>query len=133
MQHGVRPDEIVHLLLNMDETGLVWKSIPKRTYKKVDQVFMAKKDMKDRVTILLGTSMDGSLKLKPLVIGKAQRPRAFSGDNIYALQVNWYGQKNVWMIADILKHWFLFELQEEIIAHYGEHWKVILSLDNAGL
>ena len=59
-----------------------------------------KKCIKDRVTVLVGASMDG-FKLKPVVIGKAMRPRALLNTNMDDLPVHYYGQPSAWMSRDI--------------------------------
>ena len=59
IQRGISPKKIVHILLNIDETGIVYKSVPKRTYKFIGTPFMAKRSLKDRVTVLVGASMSG--------------------------------------------------------------------------
>ena len=74
---------------------------------------MAKKSLKDRVTVLVGASMDG-FKLKPIVIGKAQHPRALAGVNMDELPVHYYGQQSSWMSQEIMTHWFLFYLDSEL-------------------
>ena len=43
IQRGITPKKIVHILLNIDETGIVYKSVPKRTYKFIGKPYMAKK------------------------------------------------------------------------------------------
>ena len=131
IQRQITPKKIVEILINIDETGIVYKSVPKRTYKLIGQSFQAKKCLKDRVTVLVGTSMDG-FKLKPVVIGKAMRPRALLRTNMNTLPVHYYGQPSAWMSRAIMTHWFIFHLDPEIKAHYGENVDVILTLDNAG-
>ena len=101
--------------------------MPKRTYKQRNQVFNAKKAVKDHVTILLGASMDG-FELKPLVICKSARPRALIGCDLYALPVHYYDQKHAWMSTKIIEHWFFIHLKDEIKAHYGDQ-KVIMTLN----
>ena len=75
--------------------------------------------------------MDG-FKLKPVVIGKAQHPRALAGVNMDQLPVHYYGQQSSWMSQEIMTHWFLFHLDRELKEHYGENTDVILTIDNAG-
>ena len=131
IQRGISPRNIVNVLLNIDETGIVYKSVPKRTYKFIGTPFMAKKPLKDRVTVLVGASMDG-FKLKPVVIGKAQLPRALRGVDMGKLPVHYYGQPSSWMSQQIMTHWFYFFLEPELREHYGENTDVIITLDNAG-
>ena len=131
IERGLTPQKIVHILLNIDETGIVYKSVPKRTYKFINKTYNAKKSFKDRVTVLVGTSMDG-FKLIPVVIGKARRPRALRGVNMADLPVHYYGQPSAWMSQEIMRHWFLTFLGPELKKHYGDDVQVILTIDNAG-
>ena len=59
IRRNISPKKIIHILMNIDETGIVYKSVPKRTYKFYSQPFEAKKSIKDRVTVLVGAAMDG--------------------------------------------------------------------------
>ena len=131
IHRGISPRRIVRILLNIDETGIVFKSVPKRTYKLIGKPFMARKPLKDRVTVLVGASMDG-FKLKPVVIGRAQLPRALRGVDMDELPVHYYGQPSSWMSQEIMEHWFYFHLDPELKAHYGDNVDVILTIDNAG-
>merc|ERR1739842_277348 len=90
IHRGISPRLIVRILLNIDETGIVFKSVPKRTYKVIGDPFMARKPLKDRVTVLVGASRDG-FKLKPVVIGRAQLPRALRGVDMNEIPVHYYG------------------------------------------
>ena len=56
---GILPQEVIEIVINIDECGLQWKSLPKRTYAVRGRPVKAKKLLKDRVTILVGASMDG--------------------------------------------------------------------------
>merc|ERR1739842_289756 len=116
IDRGIAPKIIVRILLNIDETGIVYKSVPKRTYKFIGTLFMAKKPLKDRVKVLVGASMDG-FKLKPVVIGKAVCPRALRGVNMDQLPVHYYGHPSSWMSQEIMSHWFYWHLDPELRAH----------------
>ena len=131
IDRGIAPKIIVRILLNIDETGIVYKSVPKRTYKIIGTPFMARKPLKDRVTVLVGASMDG-FKLKPVVIGRAQNPRALRDVDWDEIPVHYYGQPSSWMSQKIMEHWFYHHLDPELKAHYGENVEVILTIDNAG-
>ena len=79
IERGLAPSRVIEILFNIDETGLSYKSVPKRTYKFTGQEFMTRKPIKDRITMLVGASMDG-YKLKPVVVGKSLDPRALAGN-----------------------------------------------------
>ena len=78
IERGLAPKRVIEILLNIDETGLAYKSVPKRTYCYISVEYRAKKAIKDRVTVLVGAAMDG-FKLKPVVIGKSLGPRPIKG------------------------------------------------------
>ena len=42
----ISPKKILHILINIDETGIVYKSVPKRTYKFYGTTFVAKKALR---------------------------------------------------------------------------------------
>ena len=59
----------------MDETGLFFKLIPSKSICK--SAIKGHKNFKGRVSIMLSCNMDGSEKLMPLIIGKANKLRCF--------------------------------------------------------
>ena len=119
----------MEILINIDECGLQWKSLPKRTYA-LSKPIKAKKLLKDRVTILVGAAMDGH-KFKPLVIGKYLNPRCLKNVDRSTLPVHYYANNSAWMDRDIMKHWFYNHFLPEVRQRYGTR-KIILTLDNAG-
>ena len=58
---------------NMDETGLNYRSIPKRTL--ASQPRKGIKQAKDRITAVLSSNATGTYKFKVLIIGNAATPR----------------------------------------------------------
>ena len=85
---GYLPQQVMEMLINIDECGLQWKSLPKRTYALRGKPIKAKKLLKDRVTILVGAAMDGH-KFKPLVIGKSLNPRCLKNVDRSTLPVHY--------------------------------------------
>lgn len=59
------------------------------------------KRSKERILVLVGANMDGSEKLKPLVIGKFQNPRCLK--NVKSLPVHYYTNSRAWMNSEIFK------------------------------
>ena len=57
-----------------------------------------------RATTLLACSATGE-KLKPLVIGKAQKPRCFKNIKPEQLPVTYIANKKAWMTNDIFLAW----------------------------
>ena len=60
---------------NYDETGLNWRQPPDRTLATSKSAGGKKK--KERITIGLACNATGTDKLKPVIVGKSARPRAW--------------------------------------------------------
>jgi hypothetical protein len=60
---------------NCDETGLVYKRIPSKSYVSVNDNCKGEKKLKDRITIMFCCSQTGE-KHAPLIIGKSMNPRS---------------------------------------------------------
>ncbi|GFY74588.1 tigger transposable element-derived protein 1 [Trichonephila inaurata madagascariensis] len=77
IEHGNYPPELV---FNVDETGLFWKRVPKRTFLSHEgKPASGFKAAKDRLTLLLGGNASGDFKLKPLLVYHSKNPRAMKG------------------------------------------------------
>ena len=72
-----KPSEIY----NMDETGLFYRLQTSKTLHFKGSKCQVGKQSKERLTVALTANMDGSDKLKPLVIGKFANPRCFKHVN----------------------------------------------------
>ena len=74
----------------------------------------------------LGLVLSGETE-KPLVIGKAAKPRCFRNLDIWKLPVEWRSNKNAWMTSQIMEEW--------LTAFNGrmkmQNRHVLLFLDNA--
>ena len=85
-------------IYNGDETALLYKLLPHRTYCfDGDNKPAGSAKCKDRLTLLIITNMDGSNHRKLLVIGKSKTPRCLQKK--YKMQVkdmsfDWYALKN---------------------------------------
>jgi hypothetical protein len=95
-------------MFNTDETALYWKGIPDGTlaHRADSDAKKGWKDCKDRVTLLLCSNWSGSLKVKPLVIGKFMKPRCFHHVNMATLSVEYTATKNAWMKGAVFDEWF---------------------------
>jgi hypothetical protein len=69
---GYRPCDVI----NADKCGLFYNLLPNRTYAFRGEKCRRGKLRKDRVTVLVAASMDGSEKLPLLVIGRSEKPRS---------------------------------------------------------
>lgn len=70
--------------------------------------------------------MTGTEKLKLLVIGKSQNPRAMKNVKKESLPVTYEANKKAWMISDVYRRWLL-QLDNKFSK---ENRKVLLFLDN---
>lgn len=92
-------------IFNTDETGLFFKCLPDKTLTFKDEKCYGGKHSKERLTVLLAVNMDGSEKLKPLVIGKAMKPRCFKG--IKSFPTDYRANKKAWMTTELFNNWLL--------------------------
>jgi hypothetical protein len=81
-------------IFNADETALFFRATPTRSLIQCGESSKGTKQAKDRLSILLATSMLGE-KLKPLVIGHVAYPRAFRAAhiNVDKLPAHWRSNK----------------------------------------
>ena len=113
-------------IFNMDETALFYNLGPSTTLSTVRKAKGCKLS-KVRVTVALCCNATGSDKLKPLVIGRACRPRCFGktfDPNIY---VTYKHNSKAWMTSAIFQDW-LINLDKQM-KQQGRH--ILLLLDNA--
>nr|XP_014353309.1 PREDICTED: tigger transposable element-derived protein 4-like [Latimeria chalumnae] len=92
-------------IFNINETGLFYTLLPNRILTLKGEECHGGKHSKEKITLLVGSNMDGSEKLKLLVIGKVKQPRCFKG--VKALPVDYEGNTKAWMSDDIFKDWTL--------------------------
>ena len=134
-------------VFNCDETGLLWKAMPRSTYlpQQTRQARGMKKE-KQHLTVLLTTNVNGSCRMKPFVVGKAARPRCFrSKADLEGSGVHWRkggkaakeGDKqkpSSWMCAALAYDYFDNCFVPEARRHcrrLGVPFKVLLLMDNA--
>ena len=113
-------------IYNADETGLFWQCLPNKTMDFKGNKCHGGKKSKERVTLLLAGNMDGSDKIKPLIIGKSENPRCFKNLNRSSLPVDYKSQSNSWMTGDIFTSW-LRKLDRHL---QFEKRKIALIIDN---
>lgn len=100
LEHNLPLDAI----FNADETGIFWKVLPEKTYVHAGETSApGRKVSKERRTALLCCNASGSKKIKPLLIGKSQKPRCFRNK---ILPVDYTHSKNAWMTCVLFKSWF---------------------------
>lgn len=114
-------------IYNADETGLFFRALPNKTLTLKNEKCIGGKLPKERVTILHCANMNGD-KEKLLVIGKANKPRAFKHINPHELPVTWKSNKKAWMTMELMKEW----LEDFDFKLIKDKRKILLFLDNAG-
>lgn len=113
-------------IANVDETGLFYRAIPKKSICKKGEKCHGGKQSKERLTVMLCCFADGTFE-KPLVIGKSKKPRCFNKIDIDKLPVIWKSNRKAWMTSDIMEEW-LIRLNKKMSM---QKRKILLFLDNA--
>lgn len=95
-------------IFNEDETGLLYRLLPKISYLAVGEnrkTVRGVKDMgaKNRVTAYMCTNADGSAKMPLSLIGTAANPRCFRNGK---LPCKYYSQKNAWSDTRVFNLWW---------------------------
>lgn len=111
-------------IFNADESGLFYKCLPDKTLTFRNEKCHGGKYGKERVTIMLAANMNGTEKIKILVIGKSKKPRCFRG--VKSLPVDYKSNKRAWMTGQIFEEWMV-KLDKKFTAA-GR--KVIFFVDN---
>ncbi|CAF2117994.1 unnamed protein product [Rotaria magnacalcarata] len=76
-------------VFNADETGLFYRATPDHSLVLSKEECKGGKKSKERLTVLLCSNLTGTEKLKPVVIGRSQRPRCFKNITTSKLPVIW--------------------------------------------
>ena len=113
-------------VFNADETALFYRQLPKKSLVAVGDDTSGVKVMKERLTILLACSQTGE-KLKPLVIGKSNKPRCFKNIDVRKLPILWRSNSKAWMTSAIFTEW-LKDINKEMAR---QKRKILLLIDNA--
>ena len=84
---------------------------------------------KDRLSLMLCTSMTGTDELPPLIIGKAAQPHALKRKviGLSDLKLDYYHNSNGWMTAVVFEHWL--GKSNERLDRQKHH--ILLLVDNA--
>lgn len=113
-------------VFNLDETGLFFRATPDRSLAVKGSDCHGGKRSKDRLTVALACSMTGEV-LKPLVIGRAAKPRCFRNLDITRLPVTYKNNRKSWMTSTLFDEW-LNDINKKMRLA-GRH--ILLFLDNA--
>lgn len=120
-------------IYNADESGLYWRSIPNKTLASASEIRApGSKVSKERITFMPCANVTGTHKLSLLVVGKAQRPRAFA--TVRKLPVHYTGQSSAWVTRPIFMEWLKEHFIPEVnkfLSKKNLPLKALLLLDNA--
>ena len=125
-------------IYNADESGLYWRAPPSKTLASQNESHVpGRKVAKDRISVLFCANADGSHRLKPMVIGKAKKPRCLK-NILDKLPVHYDANKSAWFTQEIFSRWFHRHACREIIHDQTtclkisrENVKAVILLDNA--
>ncbi|XP_042229138.1 tigger transposable element-derived protein 1-like isoform X1 [Homarus americanus] len=95
-------------VFNVDETGLFWKKMPKRTFISKDEAALpGHKPMKDRLALLLGANASGDFRLKPMLVYHSENPRVFKQQKVVRRQLGVYWKSNckAWVTRQLFNEW----------------------------
>ena len=111
-------------IYNMDELGLFYQEVPRKTYAVKGTQVKGHKFSKTRVTVLLTANMTGTHKLLPLVIGKCENPRCFK--NVKRKPCIYRSNTKAWMTTTIFN-----EYLKKLNSHFIQtNRKVLFFADN---
>ena len=110
-------------IYNVDEFGLLYKALPKKTLHLKDDKCAGGKHSKIRVAGLAAANMTGD-KLPIFVIGKSKKTRCFK--NVKKLPFRYQAQSKIWMDSTLSENW-VRELDNQF---EKENRKVALIIDN---
>ena len=125
-------------IYNVDETGIMWKSLPRNTQARKDEDRVpGKKINKERLSGMCGANASGTHRLKLAIVGKSKKPRSLK-DCFDRLPVHYYSSKKAWFTSWITEDWFQHHLVPEIRKYQEQSLKIppedvqaLVLLDNA--
>ncbi|KAM9226313.1 tigger transposable element-derived protein 1-like [Dugong dugon] len=129
-EKGYHPKQV----FSCDETGLLWKKMPNRTYvHKSAKESPGHKTRKDRLTLVLCGNAAGHM-IKPGVVYRAKNPRALKNKNKNYLPVFWQHNQKAWVTAILFMQWFhqcFIPEVKKYLEEEGLEFKVLLIIDSA--
>ena len=111
-------------IFNSDETGLFWQLLPEKSLGFKGEQQKGKQQPKSRITLLVGSNMDGSEKMPLLAIGKYKNPRAFK--NLKKPPVHYLANRKAWMTSEL----FAAEMKAFDRKMQAQNRKAVMIVDN---
>ncbi|XP_062430738.1 tigger transposable element-derived protein 4 [Rhea pennata] len=90
-------------VFNVKETGLLYQMLPSNTFSFKGETCSVGKVSQERVTVVVGSNMDGSEKLPLLVVGKDRSPHCFK--DVKSLPVDYEANEMAWMTSEVFEQW----------------------------
>ncbi|NXU90857.1 TIGD4 protein, partial [Xiphorhynchus elegans] len=90
-------------VFRIQETGLLYQMLPHDTFEFKGETCSVGKLSKERITVVVGTNMDGSEKLPLLVIGKNKSPCSFK--DVKSLPVDYEANDKAWVTSEVFEQW----------------------------
>nr|XP_060616130.1 tigger transposable element-derived protein 1-like isoform X1 [Anolis sagrei ordinatus]XP_060616131.1 tigger transposable element-derived protein 1-like isoform X1 [Anolis sagrei ordinatus]XP_060616133.1 tigger transposable element-derived protein 1-like isoform X1 [Anolis sagrei ordinatus]XP_060616134.1 tigger transposable element-derived protein 1-like isoform X1 [Anolis sagrei ordinatus] len=124
-------------VFNCDETGLVWKRMPRRTFITTEEKSLpGHKPTKDRLTLALCANASGDCKIKPLLVYHSENSSDFKSHQIIKekLQVMWRANPKAWVTREIFVQWVNLVFGpgvKKYLLENGLPLKALLVLDSA--
>ena len=122
------------LIYNFDETGLLFRQLPKKSLASVhSKGRKGKKLAKDRITVGLFVNATGTDKFVPIVIGNAKSPHCFGRWKPADIDVQYYSNKTAWINGQVFVaviHSFILHIAARANASTCNS-KTYLVMDNA--
>ena len=112
-------------IFNVDETGITWKLMPRRTYlstKEDRKTARGTKHMKFKD--LMCANADGTTKVNMAIIGKAKDPRCF---RVRACPLKYFSQINAWSDSKTFRSWWHQDFLP--FTRRWNHFPVLLLMD----
>lgn len=124
-------------IYNADESGLYYRTMPRRSLALIGEKASGHKASKERITVLVTANANGH-KLPPCFVGKARKPRALAQHiKNDTLPFSYYSAAKGWMTKSIFKLWYENDFVPAVVEHQlslGKNIKdikILLLLDNA--
>jgi hypothetical protein len=113
-------------IFNVDESGFFYRALPEKSITLKGEQCKGGKKSKERLTAMFCCSLTGE-KLKPLIIGKADRPPCFKNLNVVQFPALWQANRRAWITSSLFEEW-LHHVNNRMKC---EKRSILLFLDNA--
>ncbi|KAI6646211.1 Tigger transposable element-derived protein 1-like [Oopsacas minuta] len=98
--------------------------MPQKTYiSREEKTMPGFKAAKDRLTLMLGGNTSEDFQLKPLLVYRAENPRAFKNITKSSLPVIWKSNTKAWVTLVVFEDWISTRRGQEILENLVEIFK----------